>query len=324
VPVWRDGGTRIVSVRDNYDRLRYPPHAVTRDRRYTRYLGDGRMLRSHTTAHVPALLDRLAADAGPGEVLLSVPGICYRRDVIDRQHVGEPHQIDLWLVRRSRPALVEGDLVRMIALVVAAVRPGVSWRTVPGPHPYTLSGREIRAAGTEIGECGLAHPDVLRDAGLPESASGLAMGLGLDRLVMLAKGIDDIRLLRETDPRVARQMADLDRYRSVSPMPLMRRDLSLAVASTMDAELLGDRAREILGHAAESIEEIEILSETPHDDLPDSARVRAGILPWHKNVLVRLVLRHPTRTLTSGEANAIRDRVYAGLHEGRAHEWASR
>ena len=40
--------------------------------------------------------------------------------------------------------------------------------------------------------------------------TGLAMGLGLDRLLMLRKGIADIRLLRcAADPRVAAQMRDL-------------------------------------------------------------------------------------------------------------------
>ena len=40
-------------------------------------------------------------------------------------------------------------------------------------------------------------------------------GARLDRLTMLAKGIDDIRLLRSTDPRVAAQLADLEPYRPV-------------------------------------------------------------------------------------------------------------
>ena len=161
-------------MRDNYDRLRYSADAVTRDKRYSRYLGGERMLRSHTTARVPALLDRLAAD-GTGEVGLVVPGLCYRRDVIDRQHVGEPHQIDLWRIRPTAPALGEDDLIAMIGTVVQAVLPGVPWYTVPSPHPYTLAGREIYATvaeqAVEIGECGLAHPDVLAGGGLPAGAS---------------------------------------------------------------------------------------------------------------------------------------------------------
>lgn len=41
------------------------------------------------------------------------------------------------------------------------------------------------------------------------------------------------------------------------------------------------------------------------------------------NLLLRVVLRHPERTLTDAEANALRDRIYAALHEGATHQWAS-
>jgi phenylalanyl-tRNA synthetase alpha chain len=319
VPVRRDSGPRIVTVADNYDRLRYPPDAITRDRRYSHYVGDGRMLRSHTTARIPALLAGVA-----GETVLTVPGICYRRDVIDRQHVGDPHQMDLWRVRPDGPPLTEDDLTQMVGLVVGAVLPGRPWHTPPSEHPYTLAGREIYVDGVEIGECGLAHPEVLARSGLPPTASGLAMGLGLDRLAMLAKGVPDVRLLRSADPRVAAQMLDLSPYRPVSSMPPARRDLSLAVADDVDVELLGDRVRELLGPDADAVEEVEVRAETGYDRLPAAARERMGVRPGQKNVLVRVVLRHLTRTLTAAEANELRDRVYGGLHEGAAHEWITR
>jgi hypothetical protein len=64
-----------------------------------------------------------------------------------------------------------------------------------------------RGGYTEVLECGEILPRLLDDAGLPSSScSGLALGMGLDRLVMLRKGLDDIRLLRSTDPRIADQM----------------------------------------------------------------------------------------------------------------------
>src|SRR5262249_23808416 len=155
-----------------------------------------------TTAHVPDLL-RTIAGRGPDQVLLSVPGVCYRRDVIDRYHVGEPHQHDLWLIRRSGPRLDQTDLGAMVAIVAAAVLPWCSPSTPESTHPYTTNGLEIYVDQVEIGECGLAHPQLLCDGGLGENASGLAMGLGLDRLVMLIKRIADIRLLRTADPRIA-------------------------------------------------------------------------------------------------------------------------
>jgi phenylalanyl-tRNA synthetase alpha chain len=319
VPVHRDPGPRVVTVANNYDRLRYPPDAVTRDRRYTHYVGAGRMLRSHTTARIPALLAGVRS-----EVVLSVPGICYRRDVIDRRHVGQPHQHDVWRIRPAGPALTGADLDELVRLVVTAVLPGRSWRTVPSAHPYTMDGREIYVDEVEIGECGLAHPEVLTGADLPAGSSGLALGLGLDRLVMLAKGIPDIRLLRSADPRVAAQLLDLTAYRPMSALPPVRRDLSLAVGTEPDPELLGDRVRGLLGADSDAVEEIEIRSVTGYDDLPDAARRRMGMTAGQRNVLLRLVLRHPTRSLTDAEANQLRDRAYAGLHEGTLREWAAR
>jgi phenylalanyl-tRNA synthetase alpha chain len=315
VAIHRDPGPRVVTVYDNYDRLRYSPDAVTRDARYSRYLGDGRMLRSHTTAHVPTLLEQLAAASDP-ERLLSVPGICYRRDVIDRRHVGEPHQLDLWLIRRSGARLTGDDLEAMVATVVTALLPGRRWRTVPNVHPYTVSGREIYVESIEVGECGLAHPEVLAGSGLPPTASGLAMGLGLDRLVMLVKDIDDIRLLRSTDPRVVAQLCDLRPYRRVSPMPAARRDLSIAVGDDLDEELLGDRVRTALGADARLVEEVRILSETSYVDLPAAARERMAMRPGQRNLLIRVMLRDLEATLTADRANLVRDRLYQALHEG--------
>jgi phenylalanyl-tRNA synthetase alpha chain len=149
------------------------------------------------------------------------------------------------------------------------------------------------------------------------------MGLGLDRLTMLAKGIDDIRLPRSADPQVAEQMRDLQPYRPVSTMPAARRDLSLAVPDTLDAELLGDRVRTILGTEALVVEEVIVLSETAYLDLPEPARARLGISPEHKNILLRLIFRDLDRTLSSARANRLRDLVYAGLHVGSATQWAS-
>src|SRR5262249_31122441 len=158
--------------------------------------------RTHTSAMIPAALRELARDASWRDVVLLAPGIVYRRDCTDRLHTGEPHQIDVW--RIARHALGGEDLLALIAGVGPALLPGRAWTTTPAVHPYTLAGRQIDVDGIEIGECGLAHPEV---------ASGLAMGLGLDRILMLRKGIDDIRLLRSSDPRVASQMIDLAPYR---------------------------------------------------------------------------------------------------------------
>ena len=314
----------VVTVADNYDRLHYPRDGAARDARYTRYLSDDTLLRTQTSAAIPPLLRSLADNPAP-DLLLVCPGLVYRRDAIDRSHTGEPHQMDVWRLRRG-PALESADLERMIELVVARVLPGRVWRSGHTDHPYTTGGLQIDVRvdeqWLEIGECGLALPEILREAGLGADYSGLALGLGLDRLLMLRKGIDDIRLLRSTDPRVQAQLLDLDLYRPVSKQPAVRRDLSIVVAEDDTPEELGDRVRHALANDVSCVEAVLVLSETPARALPESAAQRLQIDEGQKNVLLRVVLRDLERTLTHAEANRIRDRIYAALHQGKVHEWA--
>jgi phenylalanyl-tRNA synthetase alpha chain len=318
-------GNPVVTVADNYDRLGYEADAAARDARYSRYLTPDLMLRAHTSAMIPQALEEQAVTE-TGDVTWLCPGMVYRRDVIDRQHVGEPHQLDIWRIRTGDPALVAADLEELIATVIEATLPGRAWRAVPATHPYTLAGRQVDVADgddwVEVGECGLAHPRVLAAAGLAPGTTGLASGWGLDRLLMLRKGIDDIRLLRSRDPRVEAQMHDLDPYAPVSVMPPAVRDLSLAMDAVPDPELLGDRLRAALGPEAADVESVEILDVTPAVQLPDAARQRIGIGRDQHNVLLRVILRSLDRTLTSDEANELRDRIYAELHAGTVHQWA--
>jgi phenylalanyl-tRNA synthetase alpha chain len=170
-------GPRIVPVADNYDRLGYAVAAITRDARYTRYVDATSMLRSHSTAMIPPALRRLASESGD-DVLLVCPGIVYRRDAIDWQHTGTPHQLDLWLI--TRRAVSGADLDQMITVLLGALVPGSRHRQLARTHPYTLHGRQVdvRQDGrwVEVWECGQAHPGVLAAAGLP-GRSGLALGM---------------------------------------------------------------------------------------------------------------------------------------------------
>ena len=120
------------------------------------------MLRSHSTAMVPPALRRLARRPGD-DVLLACPGVVYRRDAIDWQHSGTPHQLDLWRITR-RPMTGE-DLGEMISCLLEALVPGLPYRQEARIHPYTEHGRQVdvRHDGrwVEVWECGLAHPRVL-------------------------------------------------------------------------------------------------------------------------------------------------------------------
>ncbi len=51
---------------------------------------------------------------------------------------------------------------------------------------------------------------------------------------------------------------------------------------------------------------------------------RLGARPGQRNLLVRVVLRHLERSLTDDEANSLRDRIYAAVHQGTRHQWAPR
>jgi phenylalanyl-tRNA synthetase alpha chain len=310
-------GERIVAVADNYDRLGYGADARARDKRYTRYVDETRMLRSQTSALIPPVLRRLAADQ-QYEATVACPGLVYRRDVIDRLHTGTPHQMDLWHLTTTPSGDSRAELLELVATVLGAALPEVRWRALEAEHPYTEDGLEIEAcvAGqwVEVGECGRAGRRVLAGAGLPPYVRGLALGLGLDRLVMLRKGVPDIRLLRSADPRVARQMLDLTPWRPVSAHPPARRDVSVAMRAGVTAEEVGDLVRQSLGDDARLVEEIAIRSVTSPPALPAAARERLGIRPDEVNVLLRVVLRDLDGSIPGEVANDLRDRIYTALH----------
>lgn len=313
----------IVPVRENYDRLGYDPQDVTRARRYTRYIGPTVMLRSHTSAELPTALEDYAGRDGVDELIVA-PGLVYRRDAVDRSHVGEPHQVDLWRIR-STASTTDADMLEMIGRLVDAVLPGAEWAVTEVTHPYTVGGRQIdvlhNGQWLELAECGRIHPQVLHGSGLdPERWSGLALGMGLERALMLRKGIPDIRYLRAEDPRIASQMLTLSPWEPVSLLPASRRDISVVVAAGEDEETLGDRIRTALADDADVVESIELLGRTLHADLHDAAKARLRTHDGQVNLLLRINLRPIGRTLTSAQANAIRNTIYRAVHIGQVME----
>ncbi|MCG8314155.1 MAG: hypothetical protein MI976_13165 [Pseudomonadales bacterium] len=313
----------VVSVKDNYDRLCYPSDGAARDARYTRYLSETHILRTQTSAAIPDLLAGLAAYP-PHDLTLLTTGLVYRRDSIDRLHCGEPHQLDIWrLLNNHHQILGTRALQEMITIVMRAAIPGIEWQTTVSPHPYTEAGVQIDAwwqdQWIEVGECGLIADKLLQQTGQSQS-NGLAMGLGLDRLLMIRKNIPDIRLLRSDDARVQQQMNDLAPYQPVSLMPAITRDISLCIHQHTDCEQLGDKIRESMSD--QMIESLIIVSETPYEQLPAAAHRRMGMAKHQKNVLLRIMIRALDKTLTDQEANEIRNQVYRLLHEGNQKEIA--
>ena len=270
----------VVPITDNYDRLFYGPDAIARSARNSHYIDDTHMLRTQTTAAIPQLLAATKSDR-----LIVCPGLVYRRDVVDRLHVGEPHQADFWIVRQARLRRV--DLLEMIAVVVETMLPSRAYRCNETIHPYTMNGLEVEVQigerWVEVLECGEIHPWLLNDNNLPSQQwSGLALGVGLDRLVMLIKRMDDIRLLRSSDSRIARQMLTLDPYEAVSNHPATHRDLSICLGDP-DMELLGDRIREALGERSRWVENLELIQTSDYASVPEKARERLGMSPNQHN-----------------------------------------
>jgi phenylalanyl-tRNA synthetase alpha chain len=310
-------GSRIVPVADNYDRLYYPPDGAARDSRYTRYVDPGHVLRTQMSAIIPGAL-RSRPPTNHDRLLLA-PGIVFRRDSVDRVHCGEPHQMDVWLVCRRRVG--REDLLELIQTIVQTALPGRHHRCSSTAHPYTVGGLEVevhdQGSWAEVLECGLIFPRLLDDAGWPSNCwSGLALGMGLDRFVMLRKGLDDIRLLRCREPRIAEQMKDLAKYRPVSRQPAIKRNLSVAVAADLATEEIGDRVRTTLGPRAEHVEEVALISQTDYDRLPVPVRERLGMKERQKNVLIAVTIRDPARSIRREEANDLARQVYQALHEG--------
>ncbi|WP_319002161.1 hypothetical protein [Arthrobacter sp. UM1] len=75
-----------------------------------------------------------------------------------------------------------------------------------------------------------------------------------------------------------------------------------------------------LGDDAELVESLEVLGSTRHEELPKAARTRLGTRDGQGNLLLRIMLRPIDRTLTSAEANAIRNAIYEAVHEGPVAE----
>ena len=314
----------IVAVEDNYDKLLIGEDNISRSSTYTHYADKNHILRTHTSAHMPQILEDLAKRDDWEDVVVLLPGLAYRRDVTDRTHLGVLHQLDMWRVIKNspnKPAIVKDDLLDVVNGVASVAAPGWKLRIVDNPHPYTKEGTEVNAVkdgrDIEILECGLTSDKLLQNSGLDaEKYSGWALGMGLDRLVMTLKAIPDIRYLRSTNPDIAKQMGDLSPYNEVSHQPSIKRDMSYSVPKTYVEEDINEDIRNALGDNMNILESVEVLSETPAEQLPEKIRERLGCKPDQKNILVRITLRHLEKTLTNKQANDIYDDIYSTINHG--------
>lgn len=199
----------------NFEALNTPKCHPARDVQDTFYITDSVLLRTQTS---PMQVRQMESQAPPVRVV--VPGKVYRRDQVDATHSPVFNQLEGLLVDRG---VTFSDL-RGTLTAFANKFYGPERRVRFRPHyfPFTEPSAEMDVscgicggAGCrtckgegwiEVLGAGMVHPNVLRAVGYdPEELTGFAFGMGIDRLVMLKYGIDDLRLLFENDVRFLSQ-----------------------------------------------------------------------------------------------------------------------
>jgi len=195
-------GPEIETDYYNFSALNIPEHHPARDMQDTFYLGDGRLLRTHTS---PVQIRYLETNPPPVRVI--APGRVYRRDAVDATHSPVFHQVEVL-------AIDEGlDFTHLRGTVTTFLQRffgDLPVRFRASYFPFTEPSAEVdvqwRGRWLEVMGCGMVDPAVLTGMGLdPERWSGFAAGLGVERFCMVRHGIDDIRRLYTSDLRFLEQ-----------------------------------------------------------------------------------------------------------------------
>lgn len=209
-------GPHIEDEFHNFEALNIPDTHPARDMQDTFWFKDmAHLLRTHTSAiqirgmenHRPPF-----KFVGPGKV--------FRCESVDASHEMVFHQIEGMMI--GTDISVANLIYFMKTLLTQIFGKTVEVRLRPGFFPFVEPGFELdikclicggrgcsvckQQGWLELLPCGMVHPNVLRAGGIdPEVYNGFAFGLGLDRLVMMRYGIDDIRHIHSGDLRFIEQ-----------------------------------------------------------------------------------------------------------------------
>jgi phenylalanyl-tRNA synthetase alpha chain len=213
----------------NFDALNIPPDHPAREMQDTIFLESsqgpdtksGVVLRTHTSpVQIRSMLSR------PLPLYVVSPGRCYRQDPLDATHSPVFHQIEGLAVDEG---LTMADLRGAIqSFVDAMFGVGLRTRFRPDYFPFTEPSGDVsmechicrgasakpggdpcrvcRSQGwIEIAGCGMVNPRVLVACGIdPDRYSGFAFGLGIERSLVIAHGLTEIRDAVEGDVRFSR------------------------------------------------------------------------------------------------------------------------
>ena len=199
----------------NFEALNIPKDHPARSEQDTFYINDNIVLRTQTS---PIQIRTMENQEPP--IKMISPGKVYRSDAVDATHSPIFYQMEGLVIDKG---VTFADLKGTLELfakkmfgdkVVTKFRPHHFPFTEPSAEMdatcFVCEGKGCRvckgSGWIEILGCGMVHPNVLKNCGIdPEVYSGFAFGFGVDRMVMLKYGIDDIRALYESDMRFLNQ-----------------------------------------------------------------------------------------------------------------------
>lgn len=208
-------GPEIEDDYHNFEALNIPAHHPARAMHDTFYIDDHRVLRTHTS---PVQIRVMGNRKPPLRII--APGRVYRCDS-DLTHSPMFHQVEGLLVDESVSfADLKGLLDEFLKHFFERDDLGVRFR--PSYFPFTepsaevdiecvmCSGKGCRVCShtgwLEVLGCGMVNPKVFDHVGVDnETYTGLAFGMGVERLTMLKYGVNDLRLFFENDLRFLQQ-----------------------------------------------------------------------------------------------------------------------
>ena len=216
-------GPEIETEFNNFTALNIPVDHPSRDAFDTFYLdapdkeqkGRNLLLRSHTS---PGQIRIMKQFKPPFAVV--IPGKVYRPDAVDASHSFVFHQIEGLLVDED---VKFSDLKGLLAVFCQRLfGEGIKMRFRPHFFPFTEPSAEVdiscyicagkgcsvcgRKGWLEIMGCGMVNPKVFEAVNYPKGRyTGLAFGMGVERMAMIKYGINDIRFFSENDVRFLKQ-----------------------------------------------------------------------------------------------------------------------
>ncbi len=194
----------------NFDALNIPANHPARAMQDTFWVtspdkADKLVLRTHTTS----LTSRALKDAGNNFPIRKIfPGKVFRNEATDATHEAQFFQLDgVYVNKKVSMADLKSTLMYFYKRLLGD---DVEIRFRPSYFSFTEPSAEVdikfKGKWLEVMGGGLIHQNVLKSAGVdPEEWQGFAFGGGIDRIIMIKYGVDDIRALYSGDLRFVNQ-----------------------------------------------------------------------------------------------------------------------